>query len=50
MTALDRLFARLGQAAERLGRAEAERRSLSVRSPAQAWRKARLVWPLFTKG
>ena len=50
MIGLDRLIARIGQAADRLARAEAERRRLATRTPARAWRKASLVWPLFTKG
>ena len=50
MTGLARLFARIGRAADQLARAEAGRRQLATRTPALAWRKASLVWPLFTKG
>lgn len=47
---LDPLFARLEQAARRLGEARAASLRLATRDPARRWRSARLVWPLFPKG
>jgi hypothetical protein len=50
MIMLDRTFAALEAAALRLALATAERRNLVTDRPERVWRKARLLWPQFTKG
>lgn len=47
VSGFDRLAARLTLAAERIAQANAER---SASDPASRWRRAALLWPLFTKG
>ncbi len=44
------LLVRLQAQAARLGAARAETLRLESRDPAQRWRRAALLWPLFTKG
>ncbi|MFC3175233.1 hypothetical protein ACFOD9_13310 [Novosphingobium bradum] len=44
------LIVRLVRQAGRLGAARARTRSLDRRQPGLAWRRADLLWPLFTKG
>jgi hypothetical protein len=44
------LTARLTAKAQALAEARAETKALARRSSPQRWRKARLLWPLFTKG
>lgn len=44
------LAARLIDRARLLGEAEAERMALARRDDPRRWRKAALLWPLFTKG
>ncbi len=46
----DRAFAALEAAARRLAEARAAELAQARRDPAQRWRSARLIWPLFTKG
>jgi hypothetical protein len=45
----DALAARLIERARLLGEAAAETVRNTRRDPASAWRKARLLWPSFTK-
>jgi hypothetical protein len=44
------LSTRLTAKARALAEARAETNALARRSSALRWRKARLLWPLFTKG
>lgn len=44
------LLAQLQAQAARLGAARAETLRLERRDPAQRWRRAALLWPLFSKG
>lgn len=46
----DRLAARLAEQAKTNAEASAETRLRETRQDASRWRKARLLWPLFTKG
>lgn len=48
--AFDALAARLMARAAVLARASAETRLLARRHDETRWRRARLLWPLFTKG
>lgn len=44
------LLSRMTAAAQRLGEAQVQTRHLAKRDPARRWRRAALLWPLFTKG
>ncbi len=44
------LAARLVSRAKRIAEAQAEQATLARRSDPTRWRKAALLWPLFTKG
>lgn len=44
------VFARLVRQARLIGEAAADERRLRAREPALPWRRAALLWPLFTKG
>ena len=44
------VFARLVGRARLLGETAAEQRRLAATDPARRWRRAALLWPLFTKG
>lgn len=51
VSGFDRLAARLTMAAERIAQANAQfRAERSAIGPARRWRRAALLWPLFTKG
>ncbi len=44
------LAARLERQAKAIGEARAEASKLAKTAPAVRWRRAALLWPLFTKG
>ncbi len=46
----DTLAQRLADRAEALATARAAERALAARGEESGWRRADLVWPLFTKG
>jgi len=48
--AFDRLAQALDARARALAEAAATAAALKARSPDRAWRRAGLLWPLFTKG
>lgn len=48
--AFDALATRLTERARLLGEAALRSAREARRNPARAWRDARLLWPLFTKG
>ena len=47
VSGFERLTMRLTTAADRIARASAERDAIG---PTRRWRRAALLWPLFTKG
>lgn len=47
VSGFERLTTRLTTAADRIARASAER---SAVGPTRRWRRAAVLWPLFTKG
>lgn len=49
-TNFDSLAARLTQRARALGAAWLQSRAMAARADARRWRRADLLWPLFTKG